>query len=368
VALPIALAVPAAAQPIGWREHVDPARRLALGYRQEGLLRLLQAMSPDVELSAALGSPPRWLLLDQALLRFERAARLTPDDPELAYYRAVALTRYERNGTDGSAEYRSDEAIEALQRVRELDPTFLPDRVAYELAMLHMRAHDFERARAEYETALRESVPAHLTLIDRQYPAAATEYRLAQLFTSLDVANLHGNLAEAAMLTGDVESALEHYRAALATSDDPITRALAQWGLALALERSGAHTEALQAATLALRADPVAALGQRPDFARLSQQRGPFAVLYLPFVFFEPPSERHAYEALGHEALARADGATVDAEQLREAVQAWRLFLAAGGNASRYAPIARSALDRLERELAPPAPSPPTTRRARARR
>jgi tetratricopeptide (TPR) repeat protein len=372
----LALASPcrADAQPptaIGWREHVAPERRMAIAYRQDGLVRLLQSMSPQTELAAALGADPAWLLLDQALLRFERARRAMPDDPELAFYTAMALTRYERPAPDGSTEQRTEEALEAWHRLRALAPDFFPDRVANELAMLHMRRHEFERARAEYETALRRSIPRPLRLADQQYPAASTERRLAVLFESVERATLHGNLAEAAMLVGDVPAALHHYRASLDAASHPVTHALGLFGLALALERSGAHDQALETIRRALRADPVAAAAQSPDdpWSALSQRHGPFAVLHLPGVFFEPPSEVHAYHALGHEALARADAGSVDREQLREAVQSWRLFFAAGGLASRYAPLARQTLERLEQELEPTAPTggvtPPSGRSRR---
>lgn len=368
-ALPLALVLaslaPAHAQPgRGWSEWLEPRRRLALAYRQDGLVHLLRGMGRELELDPALGAPPRWLLLDQALIRFERARRLTPDDPELAYYTAVALTRYERPAADGSTEQRIEEAVEAWHRLRALDPSFFADRVAYELAMLHMRRHEFPQALAEYEAALRSSMPPTLELLDRYFLAAPTERRLAALFAPLDPGNVRGNLAEAAMLTGDVAGALEHYRAAMDGASDPVTRSLAQWGSALALARGGAHEEALRTATRALRDDPVRAV---PDWTQVSRDHGAFAVLHLEFVFFEPAYELHAYEALGHEALARLETGGNELEHLRRAVRSWRFFFAEGGFASRHAPSARAALERLERGLEPPAP-PVNPRGARSPR
>lgn len=334
----------------GWPEVFDPERRLGLRYKQEGLYRLIQGMDGRT-LDPQLGDPPAHLLLDQALIRFDRARRRLPADAELAFYTAMALTRYERPAPDGGQEHRVAEAIDAWERVREIDPSFHPDRVAYELASLHMRRQEFPEARAEYEMALRHAVPPTVELMNRFYLASPVEERLALLFRPITPGAVYGNLAEAAMLTGDLGSAIRYYRGAADDSAEPVTRCLALWGLALASERSGAHTDALAFAARAMREDPVAAV-MVADWQRVAMVHGPFAVLHLDFVFFEPRHEIHAYEALGHEARARpADGA-VDVTQLRAALQSWRFFLAEGGSASRWAASARARVAELEREIA----------------
>ncbi len=335
----------------GWREVFEPERRLGRLYVREGLARLIQAMGRE---EPELGDAPPWLLLDQALMRFERARRYLPNDPELAYYTACALTRYERPARNGGTEDRIEEALDAWRRVREIDPNLFPDRVASELAVLHMRRHEFSEARAEYEAALRHAVPATVDLFHRFFIPAATESRLAILFASVDPANVHSNLAEAAMLMGDLPGAITNYRAAMNDAQDPLTRSLSQWGLAIALERSGAHEEAVRQAQRALRDDPVQG---HPDFAEILRAHGVFAVLHLPFVFFEPRYEVHAYEALGSEALARGEeGQADDPELLARALRSWRLFLAEGGAGSRYAPGARASIDRLAARVEQPAP------------
>lgn len=344
----------------GWRELVDPSRRLGLSYRQDGLYRLVRAMGTD---DPGLGDAPPWVLLDQALLRFERARRSLPDDVELAYYTASALTLYEHRMPDGSVERRVDEALDAWHRVRQLDPSFFPDRVASSLASLHMQRHEFAEARAEYEAALGATVPETVDLLGRFYLPAQVELRLAQLFTSLDAASVHGNLAEAAMLTGDVPAAIEHYRAAIAQSQAPLTRALAEWGLAVALDRAGEHGEAVAVARRAIRDDPVSG---DPRYQAVVDEHRELAVLHIEF--FEPRWEIHAYEALGHEALARPDDGPGNAEELRLALRSWRLFLADGGVASRYAPIARQHIAELEREGVTVPPDPPRPRTPHAPR
>lgn len=344
LALPL-LPTTARAQEGGWSEVFDPAERLGRRRMRQGLTKLVHGLTPG---DPALGAAPRWVLLEQALVRFERARRVLPDDPELAYYTAYALTRWERPARDGGTEHRADEAIEQWRRVRALDPAFFPDRVAYELAMLHMRRQEFAEARAEYEAALRSALPPTVELEDRFYMPAATERALAFLFSGLDRANVHGNLAEVTMLTGDLRAAIEHYEAAIEQTEDPFTRALAQWGLALALDRSGDRDAALEVATRALRADPIDP--NDPRFATLHRRHGAMSVLHLDFVFFEPIYELHAYEALGHEATARMDGAA-DRPGLERALRSWRLFLAEGGTSSRFASVARRHLARLEAEL-----------------
>ena len=342
----------------GWRELVDPEQRLGLRYKEDGLARLIEGLGGQ-SLSPELGDPPAHLLLDQALIRFERARRRLPRDPELALFIAVALTRYERPAEGGGTEHRVDEAMEAWERVRAIDASFHPDRVAFELAALHMRRHEFQEARAEYEVALEHAVPATVDLMNRFYVAAPLDERVASLFSTIEPRSIHGNLAEAAMLTGDLPSALRHYRAAASDAADPVSRCLALWGLALASDRGGAHDDALRHAARALREDPVPAV-QLGSWQAVSLRHGAFAVLHLAFVFFEPRHEIHAYEALGHEARARpADGA-VDGDALRAALQSWRYFLAEGGTASRWAASARRHVERLEAELA----SPPGARRS----
>ncbi len=325
----------------GWERYLEPDRAQGERYLHLGLRRLVTALG---DLDASL-DPPQHLLLEQALLRFERARVTLGDDPRLAYYRAHALSAWERPATDGGTEHRTEEAIDAWTRVRALDPDLYPARVASELAVLHMRRHEFAVARAEYERALERAVPRPVELGERFYLPTGPERRLRFLHGPVDRGTLYGNLAEVTMLAGDVEAALASYRAAIGESGHPVSRALAQWGLALALERSGDHDGAIRQAQRALEADPIPP--QHPVFADLHRRHGPFSVLHLDSVFFEPPYEVHAYEALGHEALWTDQGGD-GGDHLTRARRSWRLFLAEGGTASRFATLARERLARLD--------------------
>lgn len=328
----------------GWHDLFDAEHRLGNLYLRHGLAKLMGAMDRRVE--PELGDPPRWLLIDQALVRFERARRHIPNDPELAYLTAYALTRWERPLGGGAMERRDEEGLDAWLEVRRLAPRYMPGRVAYELAMLYMRRHEFERARHEYEIALSLAPDRAVQLQDRFYIPAPTERRLAMVYAELSRANVHGNLAEVTMLCGEVTESVRHYRLAIQRADDPVTRSLAQWGLATALDRVGRREEALRTAATALRGDPIPP--DHPDFIQLHRQHGPMTVLHIAGVFFEPAYEVHAYEALGYEAMRNMTSPYLGSEVATErALRSWRTYLTEGGASSRFAEIARQHIERL---------------------
>jgi hypothetical protein len=178
------------------------------------------------------------------------------------------------------------------------------------------------------------------------------------------------NQAEVEMLGGDLASARAHYEEAVAGSEaTSLELALSLFGLALAEERAGSHLEALETAHRAS-STWVPNLQDRDDQALLAQH-GPLAPLHHPDVTFEPRWERHAYEALTHEALAAraSDPEQADLER-RRARRSLRTFFSVGGNASRYADVARAALTRVEDAIVirprAPSPSAPTPPRRRA--
>jgi tetratricopeptide (TPR) repeat protein len=292
------------------------------------------------------------VLYEQALIRFERARRTLPDDPDLLYFRAVALSGWHADlDGDGVDEHRTEEAIDAFEDLRRVAPEYHPDRVAFSLALLHARRSALREAITEYERVIASTIgppsPLHYGVADR-------ERALAGLFTPQPLATAYLNMAEALMLLGEPESlarAVESYRRASELgAGDPFDRATALWGLAVALDRAGDHREAILAAQRAIDADPVP-----DDVARLGidhQSHGPMAILHSTLVFFEPAHEVHAYDALGWEALARRAGGDADRRELLErAVRAWREHLTGGGNAGAYADHARGAVERIEQEL-----------------
>src|SRR5262249_44124521 len=131
---------------------------------------------------------------------------------------------------------------------------------------------------------------------------------------------------------------------------DSVTRVLALWGLALALDRSGDHREAIASARLAIQGDPFAA--PSPDDARFGIDReahGPTALLHSRLVFFEPAYEIYGYDAIGWEALASEEGGASRDELLVRARRSWAAFLAGGGNAGIYGAHATAALARVSR-------------------
>src|SRR5262249_6162523 len=124
---------PASAQPLpqqqgAWRELLSPERREGQLNLQLGLAKLLVALGRN---DPELGDAPRWLLIEQALLRFARARRALPDDPDVLYLTAIALTHWERYD-GGALERRGDEALEAWRELRRRHPDFHPERVAFE--------------------------------------------------------------------------------------------------------------------------------------------------------------------------------------------------------------------------------------------
>ncbi|MBX7192434.1 MAG: hypothetical protein K1X94_10260 [Sandaracinaceae bacterium] len=342
-----------------WPDVLDPARRDARLLLRAGIALLLQAMSPE----AADGlEPPTQLSVERALERFDRAADVLTDDVELAVYRGIALGMFVHEEAGGRATRRTDEAIAELERARSLDPRYEPATVAWQLALLHARERRYDRAAEEYERARRRTAfaPVPVTLATDQ------EEILCDLFLPPSPGLLAVNQAEVEMLGLDLAHARAHYEEAIdGTEQGSLPRALALFGLALAEERAGSHLEAMSSAEAAATAWTPSA---RDTIAQaLVAEHGPVAALHHPGVTYEPRWERHAYEALVHEALAAraADDEHREAERAR-ARRALRMFFTVGGTASPYAEVARAALARLDGAQASigPSSSPLWTKKA----
>ncbi len=322
-----------------------PERAAALRIRAEARARLLDALDGDRDI--ALG-PARDVLLEQAIARYDAVLAVLPEDTDAWLERGRALSAFERTMADGSRETRFEEAIASYERARALDPRREEAFVAFELAVLRTRRGDYGAAEAEYARAFdaREALPSMPV-----HPITRRELGLIVLFLPPSTETTLANWAEVTMLAGDASAAAERYRAAIAAAPAASdSAALGLWGLALALERAGSHAEAIETALRAVDADPSEA---RPGRGRLLDRYGPFAVLHLDGVFFEPACEIHAYESLGHEALAtRAASAEGRAAEWTAARLSARFFLAEGGRASPYAAVAREADARLGALLA----------------
>lgn len=173
-------------------------------------------------------------------------------------------------------------------------------------------------------------------------------------------ANATLNLAESEMRLGNLRDAVAGYEDALvltgklpATSGAHQTAALAVWGLAVALDRSGEGSRARAAATRAL--------GLDPGLAIISQDKN---------VFFVPAYERLWYLALG--AGAQAEGAQNAHEALahrRSQELALRTYVAKATADDRWLALAKARLHEAEAlrrraelaaRVAPPLPRDPS--------
>lgn len=126
------------------------------------------------------------------------------------------------------------------------------------------------------------------------------------------------------MLQGQLDQALRDYDLALALVPD---HALAHWGRAVALDRSGDLPAALEQASRALVFDP--------DGRELASPR----------VFYIPEYDRHWYQALG--AMARAQQAKrspAEAVWCEQAVTLWNRYVRAAQPDDRWLALARVRL------------------------
>jgi tetratricopeptide (TPR) repeat protein len=337
-----------------WADLLQPARRDARILQRDGVRLLVAAMTVR---SDGLDDSSQ-LEVERALDRFDRAMPALAHDPELALYRALALSMWTREEAGGQLVRRTAEAIAELERVRALAPGYEPAIVARELAFLLTRQGDYARAAREYQHARDDArlAAVPIALVGHVLPSEAEDARY-RLFAPSPTVLLAMNQAEVEMLGGDLVAARLHYEEAAASSEGAsLERALALFGLALAQERGGAHFEALETAFRA--ASAWVPNAQDATAQAVLARHGPVAPLHHPGVTFEPRWERHAYEALVHEAIAaQATDPEQAALERRRAQRSLRTFFSVGGSASAFAPSARAALGRLDAEIAPDGPA-----------
>ena len=323
-----------------WRELGTPGQKRALVLLEQARARFLEGgrqlpadwrnlctntltLTFGDEGIAALGARARALrelsrqalrkraLLDGALVRLRRAIALDPRDPQLSYALARVLMAWESPGPlwSCSSERRDEEAASVLQQLRAAHPDFMPETVAFDLAVVQTRRALFAEAAQAYADAIALALDAEDTAVAR------------------------ANLAEVTMLAGDLEGAVVQYQRALQAAHGGRDYLLALWGLAVALDRLGEHDAALEQARKAVDADA-----------------GRMQVLRSDGVFFEPAHDLHAYEGLGHEALAARPDADRSLE-LTRAAASYRAWLDAAGDAHAFAAAARSDLERVQAAL-----------------
>ncbi len=244
-----------------WRAAQNPNQRRAEALVRQGRNQLYPALGLSM-LAGPDALSHRRAAVENAITRFELARKLVPRDPEVLYLSAKALALWERRGTGGRIEKRSREAIARFEELRDVDGSYEAYQVAFELGILHTLEGDPVSAADEYERALS-------LRIDEGSPSTVLS-----------------NLAEVTMMASDLERAVELYeRAIVAGSGDESI--LSRWGLSVALDRLGEHSEAYAQAQRAITDD------QRP-----------LAALRQSGVFFVPFYEAYYYEGLGLFALA----------------------------------------------------------------
>lgn len=247
--------------------------------------------------------------LDRALTDLERARKLEPGDPEIASARARVLALWEEPASIDRCEVRQRTAatIQALLELHALRPLDVSTANMLELGSLYARTGEYDAAAAAARRAL------SLAFEDSERSAAYTQ------------------LAQVTMLAGDAPGAVPNYRRAITLATPGRARALVQLGLAVALDRSGEHSAALEVASQALTATEHSLEWLAPDNVQ-----------------FEPASERFMYEALAHEALARL-APDARAPALEAAAQGYAEFLARADDAHLYRNAAEADLLRLSR-------------------
>ncbi|MFW5741512.1 MAG: tetratricopeptide repeat protein [Myxococcota bacterium] len=270
------------------------AARVPRLHRDVGALRdaewlLLQARaSPDARTT---------LLLREAVRILERVDAVSSPDPRVRFFYGRMLGRVGRDAL----------AVKVL-------------REAIAFAPAHPSANEARFSLAVSLARLgrtQEEIRAYEAWLERE---PSTKHRSIGL----------SNLAEGFMASGRIDEAVRGYRQAIDLAHD---NALAHWGLAVALDRSGDPAGAIHEAGVALTYDP--------DAKELNSEN----------VFFVPARERFWYRALG--AMARANSThdvALRALWWDRAALLWRQYIDAAPVDDRWVPIARLRLAYCERK------------------
>lgn len=303
----LGLSAPSAADPTVWARARDPelARRYAAVKEADGVMlrydRIQEAPYP--EQFRAVGS----LMLREARKVLEDAGAAASPDPMMRY--RLAQIVYELRDFKAALELYA-----SIARSPSLPAPF----------------------RASALSAL-GTCHAHLGQRDDEIKAYTEALTLSAVSTSR--ATLLANRAEAYMGRGDLTSAIQGYREALAslTAVHPIDQIYYSvtplWGLGVALDRSGDLEAAIRSIRLAREYDPSDRLINRPDW------------------FYSPPHDEAWYAALGH--LARARQATLKAaraEGYASSIEAWERYIETAPEGDAWVPLAKARLRACEKE------------------
>jgi tetratricopeptide (TPR) repeat protein len=267
-------------EPCLWEAAREPRRSLDVAALRAAEAAYLQAGTSN--------DPRARRLLQHAVRTLDRADAASSPDPRVRFFFGRMLSRVDQD----------ERAVEVL-----LDAiAFAPHHPSVNEALFALAVSLARLGRSEQE------ILAYGQWLDREW---SREHRAIGL----------SNLAEAFMAAGRMDEAVRSYRDATAHAHD---NALAYWGLAVALDRSGDTVGAIEAARTAMTYDPHAAQIDSPN------------------VFFVPAHDRFWYHAVG--SMARA--ATVQDIALQRAhwqraALFWQQYLDVAPLDDRWVPIAR---------------------------
>ena len=238
----------------------------------------------------------------------------------------------------------SNSTRDALRILEGVDAATSPDaRVRFLFGRLLGRAGRSEHAVLVLRNAI-VFAPQHPSVNEAYFALAVSLARLGRHQEEIDVYTVWlerepspksrsigiSNQAEAYMALGNIDEAVRGYREAVVLAHD---NALAHWGLAVALDRSGDPAGALHEAGVALTYDP--------ETKELNGSN----------VFFVPPRDGFWYRALG--AMARAKGSSDMALRVQwweRAALLWRQYVDVAPIDDRWVAQARLRLSYCERE------------------
>jgi tetratricopeptide (TPR) repeat protein len=276
---------------------------------------------------------------------WERAIDPARSEAEKRAHRDAQVLFAEAQSLRSSSPMGQEQLSKALRVLDEVHADTSPDvRLRFDAGRALSLLGEYGRAAPVLESALRQA-PDHPLATEAYFSVAicyAKQNRPDDEIVAYDEflrresdpaarAQALSNRAEAQMLVGRLPPAIADYRASLAIEPDS---ALAHWGLAVALDRSGDAPGALSEAKAAITYDP------------LDQQ------LESPNVFFMPPYDRYWYEGIG--AMARAadiDDAATSILWWETAVGKWRDYLGLAFSDDRWLPLASAHLASCEQKL-----------------
>ncbi len=308
VSLGLTVAVSASAGPSRWDRIRDPDADKA----ERALVKAYHAREPKDLPPESIDQLPELekLLALRAVSVLQTAGAAALRSPELWYYLGDALVV----GDHGDDE----RARELLRKALAADPDSPEAANAwFKVAIASDRLHDFASERDAYTEALRSEW-------DRNARA-----------------DIYANRGEASMSLGALRVARADYLVSLAIADDATSRALAAWGLAVALARDDDLPEALRYAWEAV------------QFPSRNLDGKLVAAIDLPSVFFTPDYEIFYYRALGAMAVAQY---TDDPKERQGALEAaslhWSIYLTeARAHGDRWTANAEHQLKWCQRRL-----------------